>query len=640
MSIRTALVAAMLLVITAVTAILCVLGVMSVNRSVIREAQARVDHDLRVVGTHYQRLIDSLGRRFENRVQGVEPGLENAMRTVRRLRDELDFTILNLCDAKGKPVAGGYPRESLKVPIGEDMIIRRALEGNPTWGTVILDPRRLRTEGGAALEEAMRVPARGTERGTACAAAMFWWFAAPVRDESDRITGVLYGGRALNFRYELVDELRDLVLGADLYDGKPMGTVTLFLGGVRVSTNVLGPDGRRAVGTRVSDEVRERVLKEGEPWRDRAWVVDSWYLSGYDPIRDPEGGIIGMLYVGLLEAPYTAMRARLLVRFLLPVVFVGVGAIALALFIVGRVTRPLSQLGEAAERMAKGDRDHTPEVARTYAEINQLAENFRRMQRAIAERDDRLNAQYRQLAEANEQLQRANRNYMETLGFVTHELKSPLAAMQSMIDLLVSGTLGELPEKAQRPLVRIKRNCEELQDMVKNYLDLSRAERGELEAEKRPIDFVKEVVEPCLAQAQPLFASRNMRVETAHPDTLMVEADAELMRIALANYLSNAAKYGREGGRAKLEADVEGDDVIVSVWNEGAGFTDEDRDRLFKKFSRLRTKETRDKRGSGLGLFLSKEVLRLHGGEVRAESAPGEWARFSFRFPQSPAAGR
>jgi len=594
----------MLLVITAVTAILCVLGVMSVNRSVIREAQARVDHDLRVVGTHYQRLIDSLGRRFENRVQGVEPGLENAMRTVRRLRDELDFTILNLCDAKGKPVAGGYPRESLKVPIGEDMIIRRALEGNPTWGTVILDPRRLRTEGGAALEEAMRVPARGTERGTACAAAMFW------------------------------------VLGADLYDGKPMGTVTLFLGGVRVSTNVLGPDGRRAVGTRVSDEVRERVLKEGEPWRDRAWVVDSWYLSGYDPIRDPEGGIIGMLYVGLLEAPYTAMRARLLVRFLLPVVFVGVGAIALALFIVGRVTRPLSQLGEAAERMAKGDRDHTPEVARTYAEINQLAENFRRMQRAIAERDDRLNAQYRQLAEANEQLQRANRNYMETLGFVTHELKSPLAAMQSMIDLLVSGTLGELPEKAQRPLVRIKRNCEELQDMVKNYLDLSRAERGELEAEKRPIDFVKEVVEPCLAQAQPLFASRNMRVETSHPDTLMVEADAELMRIALANYLSNAAKYGREGGRAKLEADVEGDDVIVSVWNEGAGFTDEDRDRLFKKFSRLRTKETRDKRGSGLGLFLSKEVLRLHGGEVRAESAPGEWARFSFRFPQSPAAGR
>jgi len=110
MSIRTALVAAMLLVITAVTAILCVLGVMSVNRSVIREAQARVDHDLRVVGTHYQRLIDSLGRRFENRVQGVEPGLENAMRTVRQLRDELDFTILNLCDAKGKPVAEGADR--------------------------------------------------------------------------------------------------------------------------------------------------------------------------------------------------------------------------------------------------------------------------------------------------------------------------------------------------------------------------------------------------------------------------------------------------------------------------------------------------------------------------------------------------
>jgi signal transduction histidine kinase len=114
----------------------------------------------------------------------------------------------------------------------------------------------------------------------------------------------------------------------------------------------------------------------------------------------------------------------------------------------------------------------------------------------------------------------------------------------------------------------------------------------------------------------------------------MVFADPELMRIAVSNYLSNAAKYGKEGGRAELYFREENGTVKVSVWNEGDGFTPEEGKMLFSKFTRLRNKTTQDKRGSGLGLFLCKLVMNQHGGNVWAESQPGEWALFCLSFPK------
>ena len=185
---------------------------------------------------------------------------------------------------------------------------------------------------------------------------------------------------------------------------------------------------------------------------------------------------------------------------------------------------------------------------------------------------------HRKLAETNQKLEVANGNYMQMLGFVTHELKSPLAAMQSMISIVVDGFLGDVPDKIAHHLLRIKRNCEELQDMVKNYLDLSRAERGELVAKKSHVNFHKEVVQACVNQTRALFDSRGVTLTVTSPD-FAVFADPELMRIALTNYLTNAAKYGAENKHATLTvAEVpEQGCFTVSVWKEGTGFTAEEK---------------------------------------------------------------
>ena len=88
------------------------------------------------------------------------------------------------------------------------------------------------------------------------------------------------------------------------HEGRPVGTVTFFLDDVRVATNVMLDAGTRALGTRVSQEVKERVLDQGQRWADRAFVVNDWYISAYEPIVDINGNRVGILYAGYLEAPF------------------------------------------------------------------------------------------------------------------------------------------------------------------------------------------------------------------------------------------------------------------------------------------------------------------------------------------------
>ena len=634
-SIRTALITAMLFTVVSAGALIGVLGVVNITRDVRHDAQKRVNAHLDTARAQYGRRLELVARHVAQAASEVRLLEGEYGGRLTALRQNLELTVLNVCDASGAPLAGTYGPNTTRVPVERDPVLRRALRGEAARGTVRLPESRLSLEGGPALQNALAVFRAGEDE-PAATEALFWWAAEPIRDRSGAVRAVVYGGAAMNLDFDFVDRLRQLLFGTRSYEGKPLGTVTIFMGGTRVATNVLTPERQRAVGTVVSDEVKQRVLGEGEVWRARAWVVDAWYLSAYEPIENPDGTPLGMLYVGLLEAPYNDQRAALIGRLLGMVGIAAVVAGLVAVFLVNYITAPLKRVNKAIAAVTHGDLQQRITLPTPYAEIAGLADSFHEMQEALAQRDRDLQARNEDLAETNDQLAQANRNYMETLGFVTHELKSPLAAMQSMIDLLVKGYVGEIPESAQGPLVRIKRNCEELQDMVKNYLDLSRAERGELAAAKSDIDLHEEVLRPAVDQAQPLFDSRTMGLEVETPETLPVHADPELLRIVFANFLSNAAKYGREEGLARLEAAVENGEVRVSVWNEGPGFTPEEGAQLFGKFVRLQNENTSGKRGSGLGLFLCRHIAELHGGRVWAESEPGEWARFNLSFPQHP----
>jgi signal transduction histidine kinase len=235
-----------------------------------------------------------------------------------------------------------------------------------------------------------------------------------------------------------------------------------------------------------------------------------------------------------------------------------------------------------------------------------------------------------------EQLVAANHAYLEMLAFVSHEIKNPVASMVTDARLLADGYLGPLESRQADKIERLIGKGQYLLELVQDYLDLARVDGGGLELEaRRDVDVVTEIVGPAIEMIRSQLDRRSMRLQLDLPNEgVSAECDPGLLRIVLVNLLGNAVKYGNEGGDIRLSVIREAGRLAVSVWNQGPGFSPEDRDRLFRRFSRLHSAATNDKRGTGVGLYSSWRIIQLHHGRIRARSEPGAWAEFSFELSQ------
>jgi len=235
-----------------------------------------------------------------------------------------------------------------------------------------------------------------------------------------------------------------------------------------------------------------------------------------------------------------------------------------------------------------------------------------------------------------EEMDKLNKSYMEMLGFVSHELKSPLASVNMTAQLLLNGYIGDITEKQRDKIESIKGKVDYLSGLVREYLDLARLEGGELEANPvKDVDFIGEVMDMALDVVESQVVDSGMKVRWDRPEDMKrIEIDTDLMKIVAVNLLSNAVKYGNEGGQITVETRIDNGSLFVSIENEGPGFPEEQKQRLFQKFSRLQTEELRSKKGTGVGLYTCWRIILLHGGRIWADSEHGKWARFSFEIPQ------
>ncbi len=234
-----------------------------------------------------------------------------------------------------------------------------------------------------------------------------------------------------------------------------------------------------------------------------------------------------------------------------------------------------------------------------------------------------------------EQLTRANSYYAEVLGFVSHELQSPIAAMVTDAKLLVEGYLGELNDRQQTKLERLIGKGHYLLGLVRDYLNLARLEDSALKANMRAdINLCEEVIEPIVDMLKPEIAAKDMRLEGPEAETLPpLQCDPGMLRIALGNLLTNAIKYGRPGGVIRVGVTTDNALMRLTVWNEGPGFTAADRSKLFQKFVRLDDPELRKEKGTGVGLYSTWRIMQLHRGRVTARSEKGAWAEFTLSLP-------
>ena len=239
-----------------------------------------------------------------------------------------------------------------------------------------------------------------------------------------------------------------------------------------------------------------------------------------------------------------------------------------------------------------------------------------------------------ELEALNQELLATNRNYMDMLGFVSHELKNALATAVLSLYTVKDGYLGAITPPQRRSLESVARSLEDLQDMIRNYLDLSRLEKGELEITKTYFPLQSRVVQPVLDELGGELQRRQMAVENGIPEGKVVYADAGLLKIVYCNLVANAIKYGREGGTIRLDVQEDEQTVTLSVGNDSLGITPDQMPLLFKRFSRLYNPEYANQRGTGLGLYICREIVEKHGGAIWAESQMGEWVKFSFSLPK------
>jgi len=237
-----------------------------------------------------------------------------------------------------------------------------------------------------------------------------------------------------------------------------------------------------------------------------------------------------------------------------------------------------------------------------------------------------------------EQLEAANRAYMEILGFVSHELKSPLAGLISEGKLLTGSYLGDMDPRQKGMVEQMTAKAEYLLNLTREYLDLARIEGGTLHPNlEEEADLLVDLVNPALELCRPMIRERSMALAVDIPrKSARILGDSDLLKIVLVNLLGNAAKFGKQGARISFAVRAEEDRLTASVWNEGPGFREAEKARLFRRFSRLKTPEHKGIRGSGVGLYTSWWIVKLHGGRIWAESEYGNWARFSFEIPQPP----
>jgi two-component system, OmpR family, phosphate regulon sensor histidine kinase PhoR len=225
------------------------------------------------------------------------------------------------------------------------------------------------------------------------------------------------------------------------------------------------------------------------------------------------------------------------------------------------------------------------------------------------------------------------------LQLTVHELRRPLGIARGYVSLLEDGAFGEVPESAEPAFAQLESCFREMEGLLQHLTAVSRLDDGSEVLEIGPCPLpplFRMALEAVRPDAERKEVKIDVRMPTELPD---VQADAERLQIALVNLLSNAIKYTPSGSTVRLEAHQgwPSEPIVIRVSDQGPGISAEDAERVFEKFYRTRQALDAGVPGLGLGLYIVRRIIELHGGQVTLKSAPGKGSTITLALPSCEA---
>ncbi len=620
---------------------------------------SKVNGDLTIAHQYLSRILENTGEhiralgdsvQFHDIVKGESKTALPNFLDERRKKLGLDFLLL--VDGKGAIIASAPQLATSSTRI-DCPVIASALAGTASTAIDIFTNEALSAISPALAERARLelVPttnAAPTDRKVETR-GMVVHSASPVTLGEGQ-SAALVGGILLNQNLVFIDTINDLVYReASLPEGS-QGTATLFLDDVRISTNVRLFENRRALGTRVSNAVRYAVLDQGKVWLDRAFVVNDWYISAYEPITDSFGKRIGMLYVGFLEAPFT--RAKYVTLLSVAFAFLAIAAASVPIFLrwARAIFQPLERMTDTISAVENGDlsartglTEARDEIGRVALHLDGLLDQVQERDRKLREWNEELN---RRVEERTRELQLANRQLEATtkqlimseklaaIGEITagvaHEINNPIAVMQGNLEV-VRDLLGPQADVARTEFRLIEEQIHRISQIVMKLLQFAKPEEYAGYVERHA---PANVISDCLPLVQHLLNKAAIAVVRDDRATRLVLMNRTELQQVLVNLIVNAIHAMPDGGTLTLrncDEDRDGKSgLAIEVADTGVGMLPEVMQRVFDPFFTTKRRE-----GTGIGLSICQTLITRQGGKISVESTPGKGTTFTIWLPEA-----
>jgi signal transduction histidine kinase len=238
------------------------------------------------------------------------------------------------------------------------------------------------------------------------------------------------------------------------------------------------------------------------------------------------------------------------------------------------------------------------------------------------------------LERAHQELREIDQSRIQLLNNVAHDLANAMTPIR--LRLAAMERRG-VPAPIVAGMESLQRYADRLTRLVEDVRDVARAQGGALAVDRRPMDLTS-LVRTAVADYEPVLRTRGLSTTVVAPRALAVQGDEGRIRQIMANLLGNAAKFTPSGGAVDISCQAQGENALVSVQDDGIGFDPRDEGRLFQPFVQIHAANEADEHGTGLGLYICKQIIERHDGRIWAKSAgPGQGAVFAFSVPlQSP----